>query len=72
MVLAALSLVLNVLSYPSCLILFPFLLALLARFSGRNRWRDMEIVTLVCALCGLGYLGMLFTYTSPEIGRAHV
>lgn len=65
LVLAALSLVLNVLSYPSCLILFPFLLALLARFSGRNRWRDMEIVTLVCALCGLGYLGMLFTYTSP-------
>lgn len=66
LVLAALSLALNVLSYPSCLILYPFLLALLARFSGKSRWRDMGIATLVCALCGLGYLGMLFTYTSPE------
>ncbi|HBA50261.1 MAG TPA: hypothetical protein DCZ91_21210 [Lachnospiraceae bacterium] len=65
LVLAAFSLVLNVLSYPSCLILFPFLLILLARFSGSGKWRDMGIVTLVCALCGLGYLGMLFTYTTP-------
>lgn len=65
LVLAALSLVLNVLSYPSCLILFPFLLILTARFSGSSKWRDMGIVTSVCVLCGLGYLGMLFTYTTP-------
>jgi len=65
LVFAAFSLVLNVLSYPSCLILFPFLLILLARFSGSGKWRDMGIVTLACALCGLGYLGMLFTYTTP-------
>ncbi|MCI9189434.1 MAG: hypothetical protein HFH84_07380 [Lachnospiraceae bacterium] len=65
LVLAAFSLALNVLSYPSCLILFPFLLILLARFSGCGKWRDMGIVTLVCVLCGLGYLGMLFTYTTP-------
>lgn len=64
--LASLSLVLNVLSYPSCLILFPFLLALCARFSGKNRWRDMGIVTLCCVLCALAYLGMLFTYTTPR------
>ncbi len=64
--LASLSLVLNVLSYPSCLILFPFLLALCARFSGKDRWRDMGIVTLCCALCGIAYLGMLFTYTTPR------
>ena len=65
LVLAAFSLALNVLSYPSCLILFPFLLIMLARFSGCGKWRDMGIVTLVCALCGLGYLGILFTYTTP-------
>ena len=66
LVLVALSLVLNVLSYPSCLILFPFVLLLAARFSGSTRWQDMGIITFVCALCGLGYLGMLFTYTTPE------
>ncbi len=65
LVLAALSLVLNVLSYPSCLVLFPFVLLLPARFSGSSKWRDMGIITFVCALCGLGYLGMLFTYTTP-------
>lgn len=65
LVLASLALVLNVLSYPSCLILFPFLLLLCFRFSGKDKWRDMGMVTLVCCLCGLGYLGMLFTYTFP-------
>ena len=65
LILAALSLVLNVLSYPSCLILFPFVIMIPAVFSGKSKWRDMGIITLVCALCGLGYLGMLFTYTTP-------
>lgn len=65
LVLASLSLVLNILSYPSCLILFPFLLVFLARFSGRDKWRDMGILTLLCGVCGIGYLGMLFTHTSP-------
>ena len=65
LVLAALALVLNILSYPSCLILFPFALILVIRFSGKDGWRDAGVFTLVCALCGAGYLGMLFTYTSP-------
>lgn len=65
LILAALALTLNILSYPSCLILFPFLLILIAVFSGQNRWRDMGIATLTCGLCGLGYLGLLFTYTNP-------
>lgn len=66
LILAALALVLNILSYPSCLILFPFALVVLIRLSGKNRWRDAGLFTLVCGLCGAGYLGTLFTYTSPS------
>lgn len=63
---AALSLALNVLSYPSCVILFPFLLLSLYYFSGREKWRDIGIFTLVCAICAAAYLGILFTYTDPK------
>ena len=63
--LAGISLALNVLSYPSCLVLYPFLLFLLARLSGPRKWRDMGIVTLVCGICALAYLGMLFSYIAP-------
>lgn len=66
LLLAAFALVLNILSYPSCLILFPFVLVAVARLSGKDRWRDMGIVTACCAVCGIVYLGMLFTYTTPE------
>lgn len=62
---AALALVFNVLSYPSCLILYPFILYFLFRFSGKNKWRDMGVVTAVCAFCAAAYLGMLFSYTTP-------
>lgn len=65
LVLSGISLALNVLSYPSCLILYPFLLFLLARLSGPHKWRDMGIVTLVCGACGAAYLGMLFSYIAP-------
>lgn len=65
LVLAASALALNVLSYPSCLILFPFLLLVMTRLSGRNRWKDMGVFTLVCAIWATGYLGMLFCYTTP-------
>ncbi len=66
LILAAAALALCVLSYPSCLILFPFVIICLARLSGKDKWRDMGIFTLVCALGAAGYLGMLFTYTSPK------
>lgn len=65
LLLAALSLALNILSYPSCLILFPFMLFALFRLSGKNRWRDMGIFTLACGICGGAYLGMLFCHTTP-------
>lgn len=63
--LMALSMALNVLAYPSCLILFPFVLFLIARFSGKQRWRDMGIFALVCVLCGAAYLLLLFFYLTP-------
>ena len=65
LILSAVALALNVLSYPSCLILFPFALLWLARFSGKHKWRDMGIFTAVCGACAAAYLGMLFSYTPP-------
>lgn len=64
--LASLSLMLAVLSYPSCLILYPFVLIWIACLSGKNRWRDMGIVTFLCMLGGAGYLGMLLFHTPPK------
>lgn len=65
LVLSALSLALNILSYPSCLILFPFALPAIFRLSGKDKWRDMGIFTLTCGFCGGAYLGMLFFHTTP-------
>lgn len=65
LVLAAVALALTILSYPSCLILYPFLLVCFARLSERDRLRDMGIFTLVCGICAAGYLGMLLLYTTP-------
>lgn len=66
LILAALALAFNVLSYPSCILLFPAVLLVLFLLSGKEKWRDMGILSLVCVLMGAGYLGLLFTYTSPE------
>ncbi len=65
LVLSAMALALNVLSYPSCLLLFPFVLLALARLSGKRKWRDMGIFTLVCGICAAAYLGMLLCNTPP-------
>lgn len=66
LVLAALALVLNVLSYPSCLLLYPFAMLMLWRLSTGNRWCDMGIFTAVCVVCAGVYLSFLFRYTNPE------
>ncbi|MCM1535295.1 MAG: hypothetical protein NC126_05180 [Clostridium sp.] len=65
LVFASLALMLNVLSYPSCLILYPFVLIWIACLSGKDKWRDMGIVTFLCILGGVGYLGMLLSYAPP-------
>ena len=62
--LSSAALALNVLSYPSCVMLFPFVLLALARLSGKQRWRDMGIFTLGCGICAAAYLGTLL-YTAP-------
>lgn len=59
LILVAFCLVLEVLSYPSCLILYPFVLAILYRRSDATKWKDMGILTGICVFCGTTYLGML-------------
>ena len=66
LVLAAVALALEVLSYPSCLLLFPFALLALARLSKNHRWRDMGIFTLICGICAAAYLGMLLAAPPPQ------
>lgn len=66
LILAAVALALAILSYPSCLILYPFVLVCFARLSEKNRLRDMGIFTLVCGICAAGYLGMLLLHIPPH------
>lgn len=42
----------EILTYPTCIILFPFFLIWILAESGEKRWRDCAILTAVCALCG--------------------
>ncbi|MBE5852642.1 MAG: hypothetical protein E7299_06765 [Lachnospiraceae bacterium] len=63
---AAWMLVGNILSYPSCLILYPFMLYVFWKLSGERKWEDMGLFTLVCALCGIAYLGYLLSYNTVE------
>lgn len=63
---AALMLVFDILSYPSCLILYPFIVYVLWWFSNQKKWRDIGIFTLVCVLCAVVYLGYLLSYNTVE------
>lgn len=56
LILGGLAMAGEVLSYPSCLILFPFFLFIIFRRSKEKKWRDAGIFTLVCILCGAAYL----------------
>lgn len=71
LILAALSLVLTILSYPSCLILYFPAVWIIWRRSGKKRLADLGIFTGVCALCGVLYLGMLLRNNTVE-GLLHV
>ena len=66
LIFAALSLVLTILSYPSCLILYFPVMWMIWRRSGGRRFADMGIFTGVCALCGALYLGVLLRYNTVE------
>ena len=55
-IIAGISMALEVLSYPSCLILFPFFLGYICVQSKQSRWRDMLIFGGTCALCAIIWL----------------
>ncbi len=63
---ASVALVLEVLAYPSCVLLYVLVLWILWRRSGRKRFADMGIVTGICGLCGAVYLGLLLRNNTPE------
>lgn len=58
LILAAVFLCLNILAYPSFVILYIGMIVALVKYS-KNRLRDILIVTGICGLWGLGYAGNL-------------
>lgn len=59
LIFAAFSMILEVLSYPSCLFLYVLIVWIIWRRSGEERFKDIGILTGVCALCGAVYLALL-------------
>ena len=66
LIFAAFALVLEVLSYPSCLILYFLTIWIVWRRSGKDRFADMGIITGICAVCGGAYLGLLLRNNTVE------
>lgn len=60
----------EILTYPTCIILFPFFLAWILAVAGRSRWRGCLILTAVCAFCGgLWFLCVLQKVSLQEMGE---
>lgn len=60
----------EILTYPTCVILFPFFLIWILAGSGKRRWRDCVILTAVCAVCGgLWLTGVLRNVSLQEFGE---
>lgn len=66
MVMAGLFMALEVLAYPSCIILFPFFCIVLGVYSGKKRIRDIAVFTGTCAVCAAGYLLLILRNISLE------
>ena len=66
LIFAVLALVLEVLSYPSCLLLYFLVMWILWRRSGKDRFADMGIFTGICAGGGIAYLGLLLRNNTVE------
>lgn len=66
LIFAAFALVLEVLSYPSCLLLYFLVMWILWRRSGKDRFADMGIFTGICAGGGIAYLGLLLRNNTVE------
>lgn len=56
---------LEVLSYPSTIILYPFLLAVLCRYSVTKK-KDMALFSCVCSILGVAFLIFLISQTGLE------
>ncbi len=63
---AGLCMALEVLAYPSCLILFPFFLVYLYKTSGPGKWRDIGIFTGACAVSALVWLYLVLRHIGVE------
>lgn len=67
LILVGISLAGEILTYPTCIILFPFFLVYIFRKSGKSKWRDMLILSGTCAVCAGIWLIAVFRYVSvPE------
>lgn len=63
--LAGIAMSLEVLSYPSSLLLFPFAMIYLCVKSKQN-WKNAALFTITCACCALLYLTVVFCHISPS------
>lgn len=62
---AGICMALEVLAYPSCVILFPFFLAYIYKTSEQKKWRDMGLFTGACALSALVWLCLILRHVEP-------
>lgn len=56
---AGISMALEVLAYPSCLILFPYFVGVILVASKKNRLRDCALFAGTCAVCAVIWLGLV-------------
>lgn len=61
---AGLCMALEVLAYPSCVILFPFFLVYLYRTSGSKKWRDIGLFSGVCAVSAAVWLLLILRFVN--------
>lgn len=64
LILAGVAMAGEVLSYPSCVILFPFFVIVIFQRSKEKRWKNIAIFGGVCVVCGMAYLGMLLSHNT--------
>ena len=65
LLLAGIALSGEVLTYPTCVVLYPVLLIYLWTKSANTKWRDCVILTATCGVCALAFLGAVLIYVSP-------
>ena len=63
---AGICMALEVLSYPSCIILFPFFLICIYRYSKQTRWRDIGLFCGACAVSAGIWLFMVLRHVKAD------